>query len=164
MIRVRGFSNRDGASMQQYDIATYTCDFATDKPVKDAHELIIVPKRQTFQSTQFVAPQGDGNAVNWANIGWGPLVISFDGCTGSIGVLDVEYVVNYELQFADGEGLSFLTTKPEPTDSWIQAAADKVTNILGPIFRDGLEDFRESVLDAVYTAGRETLTNHGRRL
>lgn len=142
MVRVRTFNALTGGSFATVSIDSYNCAEYEDVPLSRCNELAVMGKRQDETANLFKEPYATltGNLVaDWKNPGFSTILIGISGGPVSSTPLDLEVFFNYELTFADDDGMSLLATPSPPVQPVIKDASDLVSSETKAIFKSGVK-------------------------
>lgn len=153
MVHIRWFANPSGAHYGSVDGLTYNCSNSIDIPLQDCKELVVITTRSPRMPQLFNEVVNDTGVVTTIiDNGFCPITVYVDGCPATTSVLDIEYLINYELTFPDSDGLSMLGTPPPPANALVTQAAAVVTSSLKTSFFKGIDRAKDYMVKAAATA------------
>lgn len=148
MVRIRGFSNKAGATLQTLDVTTYSCDYYEDVPLSKCSEVCVIAKRLDDTASFLTSPSTTspaGNVSDWISPGHGFFTVAITGGPVSVSPLDIEIFINYELVLADNDGLALLAVATPPYNSALKEATNDVASTLKPVFMAGVKSVATAV-------------------
>lgn len=154
MLYIRQFgSENNNLWYAPVNTTTYNATAVANVPIKDASEVAVVLQR-TSQMAQVYYTTGDDTIVvtNSKPHGFTPSTIGVSGGPASTPVLEVEFVIHYELLFADDSDMSQIATPPPPYNAVLNSAAATVTSTLQPIVSSGIQAIGRQVVTRATTA------------
>lgn len=120
------------------DILSYNNTDSCDRPTRLVDELAVVSAHNAQMPQIFYLAADDAAAVGGVRPnGFNASTIYASGLPVSSICFVLEWVVHYELLFADASGLSQLATPPPPANSVITQVANRVTSQVPSIFERG---------------------------
>lgn len=139
MVYIRQYGQQDGAYISPLDTSTYNATSVCNVPVQEAREIAVILQKTAQMPQTMYSPLTDtGLVANTATRGVGYATVAIAGAPASTPILEIEYVINFELVFEDGSDLAQVATPPPPANSMITDAAARVSSTLTPIVADGL--------------------------
>jgi hypothetical protein len=158
MVRIRKYGDTDAAGFAVLDCDSYARTESFDVPLQDAKQIHILGSHTSQPAANFYAPDdftstpGSALVGDWVAGGFGPLTIGVDGAPASTGVLDIEIIAHWELQFGDASAMTLLATPSPKYDPLVTAAAAKVTSAASSIFNAGASAVGEMLKKRAATA------------
>lgn len=153
MVRIRSWPTEHAGTYGAIDVASYNSTFALDVPLADCHEVALVFQHSSQMPQLFYAPGNDHNAPNTlTSKGFQPITVFVEGAPASSAVLDVQFYINYELAFTDGDGLSQLATPPPLGGTAIAQAAARITSLMPAAVVGGVGKIGKYVVDKAVVA------------
>jgi len=129
------------------DVAGYNCTDSIDIPLQDVKDLVVVYPRTSQMPEDFYKIADESNVVlNTTAKGICPIAINITGAALSNYAFILEHVVNYELMFDDGNGLSQLATPSPIANPILTSAASMITSTIKPIVTTGITSFANFVV------------------
>lgn len=125
MVHVRSLTNREGFGLGQVDMTTYSRSESLDIPLQDCRDVHIVGSRTDQRPADWYPAGLTGAGVivtNWQSPGFNPVSVYVTGVPATAGILDIEFIYHYELQFDDTSDLGLLAT-PAPIANPLLASA-----------------------------------------
>ena len=149
IVRIRGMSALKGTALTSIDTNTYNFDFHDDIPLQDCKDVCVVFRKYGEQSEFFQLPattNPTANVADYVTPFMGPVLISLEG-PGSMASLDVQYFINYELTFQDGDAMNLVATPPAstPAAGLINKASKYIGEKMDPIIQGGVKIVEKTV-------------------
>jgi hypothetical protein len=143
MVRIRGFPNMTGATLNSVALTTYAAVFSEDIPLRLLDDVCIMGHRLGKEYTFFLSPTDTMNVANtlatWNSPGWGAVTVYLEGGPVSSTCIDVEILVNYELSFNDGDASQFFATPTKEQNTIVQQAQGYVAKAIGNVIKGGVK-------------------------
>jgi hypothetical protein len=153
MVHIRWHTAPGGTNYESISGTLYACTQSLDVPLQDCKELTVITGRSNRPAQIFNEVSEDSLFQNFiTNNGFCPITVYVTGAPINTVVIDVEFVVNYELYFADGDGLALLATAAPPANSVLTDAASKITSSLSHSFYRSVKQAGAAVFQAATTA------------
>jgi len=148
MVRIRTFANETTSLLAAVDLTTYNCDDYLDIPLNNCHETAVVVRRldETSKYWKTVAEfDVNNNITNTSNTGFGQVMVSIDGGPLSLPVLDIEYVLHWEVRVTDSDNLAQIQTPPPPFNPTVNNATAVMQSTAVSIFDKGVSQVSKYV-------------------
>lgn len=141
VVRVRMFTAPDPSTLATLNVSTYNCDDYMDIPLNVCKETCVVLKR-VDETAKFWKTPGEYDAGFTAPTqtknGFGQVLINIDGGPASLAVLDIEYILHWEVKMLDSDVLAQIATPSPQFHPAVQSATDKVQSTAKSIFTNGV--------------------------
>lgn len=138
IVRVRSWQSTYTNSYSALTLGSYNCSNHADIPLQDLKDFAAIITRTAQMPQTFYNVIDDINILEARRLnGFNPISIFVTGAPPNTTVIDLEYVVNYELVFDEDTGLQQAATPPPPANSLITNAAAKVTSSIPAFFSQG---------------------------
>lgn len=153
MVYVRQFGSESGTLIAPIDTSTYNATSVENVPVQDAAEIAVVLQKNSQMPTTFYIPTTDTATVgNTIARGVAYSTVAVAGCPPSTPILEIEFVINFELIFEDGSDLAQVATAAPPANALVTNAAAMVSSTLTPIVRSGVSALGRMFVNRASTA------------
>lgn len=153
MVYIREYGSETNAFIAPIDTTTYNATAIANVSVQDASEVAVVLQRTSQMPQVFYNPASDtafvGNAIPH---GFASSTIAIAGAPASTPILEIEFIINFELVFEDSTDLAQVATHPPPANAFITTAAATVTSTLTPIVTNGIAAFGRQIATKAATA------------
>lgn len=155
MVRVRTFDAVNGSTFATIQVESYNCAEYEDIPLSRCTEVAIQGKRLDDTSS-FLKPTTDTISgvlvADWKSPGFSSILIAVTGGPASTSPVDLEVFFNYELTFADDDGMAQIATHSPPALPMIKEAAELVSSETKAIFKNGMKALAQNTLKSAANA------------
>jgi len=155
MVYLRTFAQNNLVTLQTAELATYNCVESSDTPLRTTNATAAVFQRTDIKAREFFNPVNTNptnQVVDMTGNGWSQLTVSIIGGPISTPVLEIEFLMHWELVFEDNTALSTLAV-PTPRDSpLLSGAVDNVQSAMSSLFERGVSAAGSYVVRAAKTA------------
>jgi len=145
---VRTFNCKNGSALTAVSQLGYTCSYAHDASLSAVNDFCITFRPTDEQAYFFKDPAATNptaNVADWNSPGWGPILISVSGGPASVQAVRIEFVVNYEVQFYDGDAMNLAATPAVVKNEAAINAANYVYNKMTPVITQGAAQVERTV-------------------
>lgn len=140
MVYIREYGTENNLLIAPIDTTTYNATAVSNVSVQDAKEIAVVLQRTSQMPQTFYSPTTDSaNVGNATTRGFTASTIGIAGAPASTPILEIEFVINFELMFADDSDLAQVATPPPAYSGALTNAAATVTSTLQPIVTQGVQ-------------------------
>lgn len=153
MVYIRQYGSETNTFIAPLDTTTYNSTAIANISVQDAKEIAVVLQRTSQMPQTFYAASTDTAFVgNSIPRGFASATVAVAGAPASTPILEIEFVVNFELIFEDSSDLAQVATHPPPASALLTSAAAHVTSTMTPVVANGLAHFGRQVATKAATA------------
>jgi hypothetical protein len=148
MVYFRTFAVSDASALASVAITTYSCTWAQDIPLQDLKGVCIIPKPSNPDYTDFITPSltNASNTVSgYTPNGWEITTISIIGGPVSATPIVGTLVVNYEVEFDEGDTMNQATASSPAMDNALMQAASQVKKSIPRLIKGGFEVAEKTV-------------------
>lgn len=166
LLQIRGLASQFGVTYASMDASNFNCDFYRDIPLQsvnmNGYTEVTFNRVEEIDSRKFNEPTliNPSSATNvWASPGFGGILVSVMGGPASTAVLNIEYIMHFELNFGDTDAMSVVCTPPRAPNSMLAQVASKVATAAGHVFSEASKDIATVTKQVARSALREALVN-----
>lgn len=153
MVHIRSWPSEAYSPYGSMDIASYSATYSQDIPLQDCSEVAITLEHSSQMPQVFYDVSSDSSTVSGGSSrGFNPVTLYLVGCPASSDVLQIHWVIHYELIFDTATAMAQIATPPPPANPVLTAAANSVTSVIKPVAEHGAAVFGEMVVRAAKTA------------
>lgn len=153
MVYIRQYASEVNSLIAPADTTTYNATAVANVSVQDTKEIAVALQRTSQMPQTFYSPVTDrANAGDSLPRGFGSATIAVAGAPASTPILEIEFIVNFELIFEDSSDLAQVATHPPPANALLTTAAAHVTSTMTPIITNGVAYFGKQIVTRAATA------------
>lgn len=153
-VLLRSYSQLTPATLTSVNPKLYNCSSFKDVSLNKSYEGVVsIHQHNTLNPVNFYSCSASTAAVASApSNGFTPQCITIAGGPASAVACVIDYVIHYEITFADDDGLSQATTNSPPANLFLTAAAARVTSTIPTFFERGARLAGEYILRSAAAA------------
>lgn len=153
LLSLRTYGNESISALSTVDISTFNASETMDIPIPEIRELcVILPHTAQMPQLYFPVANDSNNISTSTPKGFQPATIYISGAPNGTSLINIEYIINYELVFEDNSGMAQLATPSAKGAGMLTALANQVSASAPSFFEKGAKFVGDYIYKKAVTA------------